>query len=269
MNPRFCAQNVPFALQMAFTIIIFYSSFIPSANAEPPAENNGAENNGAENNGPVTVPVGTPIGGSLTRGDVMPKRGAGFSLISVTRERRTRFGVPELIALVKEGAFRVHKKYRRSVLRIGDLSERRGGPVEHHGSHQNGTDVDLLFYLKNKNGSHATTEDFVPIDPNGFSTSPPMKYLFDDARNWALVSHLLTSNKAEVQWIFTADHIKKRLLDYARAHGASKQLISKASQVIHQPSGKPHVDHFHVRIYCPARYTPQCKNIGPVWAWVK
>jgi penicillin-insensitive murein endopeptidase len=75
---------------------------------------------------------------------------------------------------------------------------------------------------------------------------------FDDARNWALVSSLVSDGHAHVTHIFVATPIRERLLAYAAKIGASPAIRSRVSEVLAQPHGSlPHDDHFHVRIACP------------------
>ena len=252
--PRAALVRCSFAVAMG---VLFGTA--QGALAEPPA--------GTEAGG--TLSIGTPMRGSLKVGEVLPKKGAGYVLTRETRRRRARFGASELVALVKDAAFRVHRKHPGSTLRVGDLSARRGGRIDHHGSHQNGRDVDFLFYLFDDKGRPSSSEEFIPIDRNGFSTEPPMSYRFDTARNWALVRSLLTSRRAEVQWIFVADHLKQLLIDHALESGAPRKVIGRARQVLRQPGAKTHMDHFHVRIYCPRSDRPRCVDIGPRWAWIK
>jgi murein endopeptidase len=102
--------------------------------------------------------------------------------------------------------------------------------------------------------------DFVAFDRNGFSVDPPMAYRFDVARNWAVVAALLTSDRAEVQWIFVAEHLKRLLLEGARAAGARPALVARARQVLRQPGAKSHWDHFHVRVRCPSDGGPACRD---------
>jgi penicillin-insensitive murein endopeptidase len=239
------------------TIFVLFTSF--NLYADPLMESG--------NKNPTSI--GTPMNGSLTRGEVLPKRGAGYVLITQARSRRARFGISELIAIIKEAGFRVSRQYRGNVLKVADLSRRLGGPMEHHGSHQNGRDVDLLFYLTDMKGRVTREEAFIPIDANGYSTEPPMKYRFHTAKNWALIKALLSSKKAKVQWIFISDNIKKLLLDHAEEIGESRSIVDKAKQVLRQPGPKTHVDHFHVRIYCPPSNKPDCRDVGPTWAWAR
>ncbi|MCP4677448.1 MAG: hypothetical protein GY854_18435 [Deltaproteobacteria bacterium] len=218
---------------------------------------------------PSSISIGIPMKGSLSQGEVLPKRGSGYVMTAETRKRRARFAVKELINLVKEAAFKVQRKHNGSLLRVADLSSRTGGRIDHHGSHQNGRDVDLLFYLLDKQGRPVSTELFIPIDANGYSTDPPLEYRFDVKRNWALIEALLRSRKAVVQWIFISKHIKSLLIEHAKTIKASPKIIRKASQVLSQPGRKTHMDHFHVRIYCPSGDKPQCRDVGPRWAWTR
>ncbi len=207
--------------------------------------------------------------GNLSQGEVLPRKGAGYILRAETRRRRARFGVTELINIIKDAAFKVQRRHKGSLLTVADLSRRAGGRIDHHGSHQNGRDVDLLFYLNDKTGRSVSNGEFIPIDANGFSTEPPLEYRFDTARNWALVEALLRSNKAEVQRIFVADHLKALLINYAKQRGVSPNIVGKAKLVLSQPGKKTHMDHFHVRIYCPKTDRPECRDVGPRWAWTK
>jgi len=228
-----------------------------------------SRNQGGEPEPRQSVSVGTPFNGSLIRGEVLPARGSGYRMMQTTRERRARFGVSELVRLVQQSAHRVQRRIPGSMLMVGDLSARRGGPIPHHASHQNGRDVDFAFYMVDRGGAPATAETFVPFDGNGYSVEPPMEYRFDTARNWALVEALLESEAAQVQWIFVADHLRTLLLAHAEESGAGRRALGRARQVLRQPSTRGHWDHFHVRIYCPDGSETRCLDIGPRWAWTR
>lgn len=254
--------------ELSFRYVIILESFAValasllatrSVCAEPPSESRAQG----------SLSVGLPMDGSLRRGEVLPRKGRGYELSETTRRRKARFGVHELVMLIKQAAFEVARRHQGSVVVVGDLSSRTGGDIEHHGSHQNGRDVDFLFYLTTRSGKPVVNRTFVAIDPNGFSTDPPMKYRFDAERNWSLVEALLESEHAVVQYIFVSKTIEKLLLDHAEAAGASPRILSMARQVMRQPGGKPHVDHFHVRIYCPDEDRSDCRDVGPRWAWTR
>ena len=230
-----------------------------SVRAEPPAETRAR----------LSTSIGLPMKGSLINGEVLPRKGAGYVMIKESRRRRARFGVTELVRLVQHAAAKVRRSHRGSTLGVADLSVRRGGRIDHHGSHQNGRDVDLLFYLRDRAGHPVTNVEFIPIDRNGNSTDPPLAFRFDLRRNWSLVEALLTSKMAQVQWIFVSKNIKRLLLKHAEEIGASPRVRRQAAQALRQPGNKGHPDHFHVRIYCPKDDRPRCEDIGPRWAWIR
>ncbi len=231
----------------------------PSSQAGPPAESSARD----------SVSIGTPMKGSLKRGQVLPKKGAGYRMLKTAQERRARFGILELVMAVKDAAHKVRRKHKGSILWVGDLSARKGGKIDHHGSHQSGRDVDLIFYMKDRQGKQVSVDQFIPFDKNGFSVDPPMEYRFDAARNWDLVAALIESRHATIQWIFVATHLEKLMLAHAEAKGARASTRRKAKQILHQPGKKAHWDHFHVRVYCPAGDKPSCKEVGPRWAWTR
>lgn len=216
-----------------------------------------------------SVSVGTPMSGSLVHGEVLPVKGSGYRLMQTTRDRKARFGTTELTRLVQRSAHEVRRRIPGSLLMVGDLSGRKGGPTDHHGSHQSGRDVDFAFYMVDRGGKPVATEVFMPFDANGYSVEPPMEYRFDTARNWALVRALLESEAALVQWIFVADHLRALLLEHGAASKAPGPVLGKARQVLRQPGKKGHWDHFHVRSYCPAGDLPRCRDVGPRWAWTR
>src|SRR5690606_441603 len=102
----------------------------------------------------------------------------------------------------------------------------------------------------------------------GRGLAPNESLSFDDARNWELVGRLVADPDARVQYIFVADTIKQRLLATARRRRAPRSIVSRAEQVMIQPShGHPHRNHFHVRIYCPPADRPACRDREPFHAW--
>ena len=74
---------------------------------------------------------------------------------------------------------------------------------------------------------------------------------FDVARNWALVSALLSDESIELKWVFVSNALRDSLLAHARRSKVPRSIIAAAEKVLHQPSdAPPHDDHFHVRIRC-------------------
>jgi penicillin-insensitive murein endopeptidase len=141
-------------------------------------------------------------------------------------------------------AERVERLYPGSVLLVGDLSSRDGGYLPGHASHRSGRDADVAFYYSDAHGNRVMSERLLPVRSSG---SAPRGLRFDDARNWALVEALVSDSR--VQTIFVAASLERRLIEYARQQGARPQIVARADAAMRQPShGRPHDDHFHVRI---------------------
>ena len=153
--------------------------------------------------------------------------------------------------MIDHGARSVRKQFPDSVLSVGHVSRRGGGEVDMHASHESGRDADLGFYVVNQQGKSIFAEHFVAFREDGTAPSWPGAK-FDDARNWALISSLVTDPRAHVSHIFVASPLRTRLLTYAQRQGAPYATRVRASEVMAQPrAGLPHDDHFHVRISCP------------------
>jgi penicillin-insensitive murein endopeptidase len=126
-----------------------------------------------------------------------------------------------------------------------------------------------LFYLLDDHGLSIPGSGFFAFDERGVGQYEGRQAFFDTARNWSLVRSLLADERALVQWIFCADGIKARLLQYAAEHERDPRVLLRAAYVLHQPSaGNPHRDHFHVRIACSGdERARRCIDDGPTWPW--
>ena len=155
-----------------------------------------------------------------------------------------------LVKVIDRAAQRVERKYKGSVLGVGELSAKRGGDIHRHRSHESGRDADLGFYLVNSKGKPLPPREFSRVDSELRASAAGGR--FDLQRNWMLVSELLSDPAAHVTHIFVSEAIRAELLDYARKSGASSALRRRAAFALMQPTGSlPHDDHFHVRIACP------------------
>ncbi len=222
----------------------------------------------------TSVAWGTTNRGVLINGTRLATEGEGFWMPPRWAARGLHYGTDELVSLVVHAARRVHAESPGARLGVGNLSPRGGGPSRWHGSHQNGRDVDLLFYARDARGQPVAMTAMVNFDEDGGYTPPDGdtgdRLFFDVERNWLLVRAILESPIASVQWIFVAEHLKQMLLDHAIARGERFGLVLKASYILHQPSNAPpHADHFHVRIFCPrGDVSLGCRNRGWV-RWTK
>jgi penicillin-insensitive murein DD-endopeptidase len=198
--------------------------------------------------------VGAPNGGKLARGEKLTSnrsievRGGGHA-----------WGTPELVQVLKRSAAKVRKKHKGSVLFVGDLSAKHGGPLFGHNSHQSGRDADVGFYMKHDDGKQVNPHRFIPFGGDGRARDGAI-VRFDDQRNWEFVEALLTDPKVEVRYLFVSMGLRKRLLTYAsQKKKVSQELYTKASAALMSPADiDVHDDHFHVRIACPERMRGVC-----------
>ena len=167
--------------------------------------------------------LGSANKGALLTGQALPTSGLGF--VRARPEDDTRYGVPLLIEALQRAAASVQHTFPGTrPLRVGDISAEHGGDHSRHGSHRSGRDVDILFYLLDERGDSIPGSGFFAFDERGVGAYQGKLTFFDAARNWALVRALLADERAVVQWIFCADGIKARLLEYAAEHEREPSL---------------------------------------------
>lgn len=203
--------------------------------------------------------VGSPtagklIGGAhLTESDhvrVVPSYAPGDS----------RWGLEALVSMIDHAAKVIKKQWPDAQLSIGHLSRQGGGEIDRHASHESGRDADIGFYVRNQQGKTIYADHFVTFKGDGTAPSWPGAQ-FDDAKNWQLVSSIVSDPNAHVTHIFVASPIRARLLAYAEKINAPVATRTRAAELMAQPRGSlPHDDHFHVRVACPPGSTELATN---------
>jgi penicillin-insensitive murein endopeptidase len=200
--------------------------------------------------GPAPRSIGAPNDGKLV----------GAARLKGSRHLEPRqgshsWGLPALTAILKRAADDVASRHKGSVLLVGDLSARGGGPLTGHKSHQSGRDADVGFFVANSKGKPVRVHRFMAFDGEGKARTGPAWARFDDARNWSLVEALFKEDHREgvaVHFLFVSTDLKARLLRYAAKKGAHKDLIERAAAAMLSPDHVDvHDDHFHVRLSCP------------------
>ena len=205
------------------------------------------------------ISLGAPNAGSLVRGDRL-EPSDHIRIVPAWNHPDYRWGLPELVRMVRRSASTVNEKFGPCKLSIGDMSSRTGGTLRKHKSHQSGRDVDISFYMIDRDGAPVYHSSFVAFDDAGLANTLP-GVRFDDARNWALIEALLRDPTARVQSIFVSNALRKRLLLEAEKQGASRSIRLEAARVMSLPDGAgPHADHFHVRIGCPSSQGAACET---------
>ncbi len=210
---------------------------------------------------------GYPWRGRLVRG-VKLEESATIRYVSEYKATNHFYGTWELVQLIQRAAHRVAIRLPGAKLSVGELSSATGGDLGGHASHENGRDVDLGFYMLDGQARSYAPFAFANFDARGRGLAPNQGLSFDTARNWELVSKLVTDGDARVQYVFVAPAIKQLLLSQGRAVRAPAAVLRRAAQVMVRPNEKHlHGNHFHVRVYCSPLDRPKCKDHAPFWPW--
>ena len=193
----------------------------------------------ADDDGP-TESLGQPWNGKLVNGERMP-RGEGYQL----RRPQRAFGASHVVEHLQHAIAEVRALYPEvHTLAIGDLSQRGGGKIGDHHSHQSGLDVDVGFYFTRVPAGYPDT--FVDASND-----------LDLQATWALLTSFTRSSDLDtgVQMIFLDYDVQARLYKFAKQRGTPEADLAAIFQY---PRGKDtlagivrhwphHADHLHVR----------------------
>jgi penicillin-insensitive murein endopeptidase len=203
--------------------------------------------------------IGSPTEGRLVGGlhvDETPY----LRVIPAYAAGDARWGLEPLVAMIDRAARTVRRRFPDAIVSIGHLSRQGGGDIDRHRSHESGRDADISFFLRSASGRQLLPSHFVAFRGDGTAGDWPGAY-FDEAKNWALVSAMVSDPEAHVTHLFIAAPLRARLLAYAERTGAPATLRMRAAEAMQQPRGAlPHDDHFHVRIGCPAHMVSCVEN---------
>ena len=205
-----------------------------------------------------SISMGKPQAGTLKDGMQLPSPGYGYKYVHLkTRGRNS--GTDEMVLGLMHIAAEFQALHKgHPGLRFGDISQKDGGDISYHGSHESGRDVDVIFLATNEKGQPVDHGEFVRFDSSGKKGSLRM----DLRRNWDLVVLMLTNPHFgdKVMYIFISTPQRKLLLDYAKGliqkerNAAKKKqmeaLFKRAEKIVRHWKG--HDDHFHMRIGCSA-----------------
>jgi penicillin-insensitive murein DD-endopeptidase len=170
------------------------------------------------------------------------------------------YGHPALVKMLDRTSRDIARSAPGSVMLVGDLSSKSGGPLSGHHSHQSGRDADLAFYAKDQKGKSVKLDRFVAFGGDG-KAKDKSGLVFDDHRNWLLVQSWLNDHRAGISFIFISRPLRKRLLDYAAGHPSFKGRVKEAAALMREPArAEAHDDHFHLRISCPKRQDEICRE---------
>jgi len=188
----------------------------------------------------VSESVGAPNNGSLEHAERLPPH-PGYMI----RDRNRAWGTLETVMWIQDAFDAVRAEHSGAPrVRVHDLSNRRGGAMHGHRSHQSGRDADISLYQKRCGGQPCP---FRRIRPEHL----------DARRQWTLLKHWLEEDRIEA--VFLDYSLQQPLYEEARRRGASRGQLRRWFQyprgpryplglVRHFPR---HRDHIHVRFVCP------------------
>jgi penicillin-insensitive murein DD-endopeptidase len=224
--------------------------------------------------GSRSTSIGAPHAGRVEGAVALPDLGPGF-LSNPRRPNETgRYGTVEMVQALMRAAAVVEREMPGSAVKINDLGFEAGGPIPHHGSHQAGRDVDVLFYLLDAEGRPREGKG-VPIEPDGTGhdyadlaiAADDLPVRIDVPRTWRFLQALVEDERALVQRVFVVEHVRAMLLAHARAIGAPAAAVQRVDDATCQP-GAPHDDHLHIRFFCTAEdIGAGCEDTFPMYGW--
>ena len=212
-----------------------------------------------------SISMGRPSGGLLVDGSRLPDHGEGFTTRDTWRTRGNRYGTDEMLDLITGVGRRMARQFTGARLVVADLSTAGGGAARKwHRSHQNGRDVDLVYYMRDADGKPLEADAMRVFDRTGKAVDGS-GITVDVPRTWLLVRELTLATEATVQWVFIYEPIAQKLLEHAAAVGELVDMIARVRLALKQPGDSaPHNDHMHVRVYCSPRDRAYgCVDVGP------
>jgi penicillin-insensitive murein endopeptidase len=207
----------------------------------------------------MSLSIGAPNRGRQLRAKKL--RSAPHLFIQ-EKSRENVYGHPSLVLMLQRSAKAVARSRGGSVLLVGDLSAREGGPLAGHHSHQSGRDADVGFYARDAKGKTVKLTKFVAFDGEG-KAKDGSGLVFDDDRNWLLVMGWARDDRATMAHVFVSNPLRARLLRHAEKSAQHRKYVPLVSALFKQPeNAEPHDDHFHVRIRCPQGHEGLCHEEG-------
>ena len=186
--------------------------------------------------------VGLPNRGRLVNGEPLVEA-VGLRV----KSPQESYGTNEVVETLFTCGQRFHKTFPKAHgILIGDISQKGGGHMRPHKSHQSGLDVDVGHV---RLGKHEVDDQFTSLPPS----------TIDVKRTWAFLKCLIDSKRvarvymnASVQKVFRAAAEKKQIDVEPYALDVLFQYGSNAGGKAFIQSIGGHVNHFHVRFRCDA-----------------
>lgn len=181
--------------------------------------------------------------GELVNGENIMSRNT--SLIHKIFTGRDRYyGTNEIIDVIVDIAQEMDARFSDiEKLQIGDIANKEGGSAApNHASHQNGLDVDIVYYSKSRKLQGTNNGYWTQYFVQGGKLVD-----FDTFRNWEMFKYIVENY--DVGRIFVDPVIKEEICRYTKAEGEFSANIEVLRRL--RPLEKHHGTHFHLRLKCP------------------
>jgi penicillin-insensitive murein endopeptidase len=188
-----------------------------------------------------TMAIGYYSNGSLKNSEDLLSRSA--SVHKILKSRNRSFATKELVDLIEDVATEMNNRFDNiEKMQVGDLSAKIGGFVSGHSSHQNGLDVDIVYYTNDQKLQAMDNSYWTQF----FVSNGKLKN-FSLSKNWHLFKLLV--NRHPINRIFVDPVIKKAMCDYASSIGEFNSNIEVLRRL--RPLSTHHDTHLHIRLKCP------------------
>lgn len=197
--------------------------------------------------------------GTLIHASQFPNEGSNF--VKIFRPLNRSWTTTDLQLILEKVSAQMSTDFPAGErLQVGDLSAEEGGPISDHKSHQNGLDVDLVYYRNNKIEEDPEAIGKFTVDSSfeKFVLKGKVTENFDIKRNLRLMQ--LLEKTGRVDRIFVDQAIKNLFCTHLRKAGQFKENIPMLRKLRHFDG---HADHLHVRLTCP-KDSPACKSQAPL-----
>lgn len=213
----------------------------------------------------VSVSRGGASRGSLARSVFL---GESETIQRVDTHQCAYWGTRRLVDMVQRAAAKVAEYRPGARLTVGELSHREGGQIVGHSSHQSGRDVDLGFYFVDAHGAPVQPDRLVNVRSNRTARWGRRTIRFDAARTWKLVEAIVMDEQTDAEILLVNRRIRAFLLAEGRRQRAPWAVMARAARMMVIPRRRehPHLNHFHVRIFC-AEGEIECEDGRPLWDW--
>lgn len=204
--------------------------------------------------GSKSISSGTVGNGSLSNGKIMPCSGSNFRYFSSESYLAGRAFVTDKVRDITISAFgKLEKNSPGRMFRIMECSNKEGGKISPHHTHQNGTSIDFMIPLKKDGDAYYGLDSTGPshyllsFDDNGkYSKDESIEIDFEMlAREIIALDDAAKEQGMKIEKVI----LKKELTDELRATNSGKEITKRNIYITRNLTpliNSLHDDHFHV-----------------------